>query len=159
MTSMARDLGLVHRAVHSMFVYVACTEDGYVKVGISGHPVMRICQVHGGSPSPVQAAAWAWMGSRSGALEFERRIKKEWKARRTRGEWYRFDYSQHSEKVEFHATLDAVFEVITDRRPEWTRVGPERVRELLAEGKELLAASSGSKPSAKHPWKKFNPTP
>lgn len=150
MRGLARDLDLVTQAIHSIFLYAACTEDGYVKVGISGQPAARLLQINAGSPSPVGAAQWVWIGSLTRARQIERSIRKEWAARHTRGEWYRFDYSRAAEKVEFHATLDAVVEVATGSKPEWQRFGPRQVEQMVRDGQEAEKATKSRR--KKHPW-------
>ncbi|WP_414554757.1 GIY-YIG nuclease family protein [Stenotrophomonas forensis] len=137
MTNMKRELDLVTHAIHAVFVYAACTEDGFVKVGISRTPYDRIYQVHCGSPSPVKAAQWVWVGSLKKGREIERRIRKEWDARHCRGEWYRFDYSKGEDKRDFHDTLGAVVEVVTGVAPEWNRLGPAKVAELIKAGNQV----------------------
>lgn len=131
-----RDLDLVSHAIHAVFVYAACTEDGYVKVGISRVPFERIYSIHCGSPSPVRAAQWTWVGSLHMGKRIEEEVKKAWANRNTRGEWYRFDYSSKADKADFHDTLSAIVEVVTGREPKWDRLRPG------AEMQELIRAGS-----------------
>lgn len=133
---MKRDLDLVTHAIHAVFVYAACTEDGFVKIGISRTPYDRIYSIHCGSPSPVRAAQWVWVGSLSKGQEIEKRVRKEWEGRHTRGEWYRFDYSAEADKRDFHDTLSAVVEVVTGAKPEWNKLGPAKVEELIRAGNQ-----------------------
>lgn len=137
MNNMRKEMGFVTHAIHAVFVYAACTEDGYVKVGISRTPFERIYQIHCGSPSPVRAAQWVWIGSLQSGQEIEKRIRKEWASRHTRGEWYQFDYSDAADKRDFHDTLGAVVEVVTGKVPEWKRLGPSQVAELIKAGDGL----------------------
>lgn len=137
MTSLSRDLGMVAHAIHAVFLYAACTEDGFVKVGISRTPFERLYQIHCGSPSPVLAAQWVYVGSLNKGREIEKRVRKEWDGRHTRGEWYRFDYSQESEKRDFHDTLSAVYEVVTNTAPAWERLGPAKMEELIKAGNAI----------------------
>jgi hypothetical protein len=133
MFDQSRDFRMASQVIHSIFLYAACTAEGFVKVGISRAPFERIYTVHVGSPSPVRAAQWVWIGSLSMGHEIERAIRKEWASRNTRGEWYRFDYSKPADKADFHDTLSAVVEVVTGKAPNWERLRPERVDQLLKE--------------------------
>lgn len=144
MNSLHRDLGMATHVIHAVFLYAACTEEGFVKVGISRTPFERIYDIHCGSPSPVRAAQWVWVGSLQCGREMERRIAKEWASRNTRGEWYRFDYALPQDKRDFHDTLSAVFEVVAGFPPKWERLGPERVVELLKAGDQQRAEAQGA---------------
>ncbi len=146
MFDQSRDFRMVSRSIHSVFLYAACTADGYVKVGISGAPYERLYQIHCGSPSPVRAAQWVWIGSINLARDIEKKIRKEWEARHCRGEWYRFDYSKPEDKRDFHDTLSAVVEVIIGKAPEWERLKPEKVAEMLRQSESL---ATKRKPRAK----------
>jgi hypothetical protein len=128
---------MVAHAIHAVFLYAACTEDGFVKVGISRTPFERLYQIHCGSPSPVRAAQWVYVGSLNKGREIEKRVRKEWNSRHTRGEWYRFDYSQESEKRDFHDTLSAVYEVVTNIAPVWEKLGPAKMEELIKAGNAI----------------------
>jgi hypothetical protein len=146
--NMSRDLGFVTHAIHSVFVYAACTEDGFVKVGVSRTPFDRIYQIHCGSPSPVRAAQWVYIGSIQKGREIEKRVRKEWDARHTRGEWYRFDYSIEADKRDFHDTLGAVVEVVTGIKPAWEKLGPSKVVELIKAGDRVRQDASEKKRAA-----------
>lgn len=137
MINQRRELQLVTHAIHAVFVYAACTEDGFVKVGISRAPFERIYSIHCGSPSRVRAAQWTWVGSLQRGRRIEKLVRKEWDRRHTRGEWYRFDYSDPAEKRDFHDTLGAVVEVVTGAVPKWERLGPEKVQDLIRAGDAL----------------------
>ncbi|PPU07798.1 GIY-YIG nuclease family protein [Xanthomonas arboricola pv. corylina] len=137
MINMRRELRLITHSIHALFVYAACTEDGYVKVGISRTPFDRIYDIHCNSPSPVRAAQWVWVGSKQWAMRIEKMVCSEWTHRRTRGEWYWFDYANPTDKQEFHDTLSAVVEVVTKKRPEWNRLGPQKVQELILAGNKV----------------------
>lgn len=134
--SEAEDLKRVTTIIHSVFIYAAFTDAGYVKVGMSRTPFERIYAVHISSPSPVRAAQWVWIGSLNVARQIERDVRSEWRARNTRGEWYYFDYSKPEEKREFHDTLSAIVEVRIGRAPEWEKLGPEKVGDLIRAGHE-----------------------
>lgn len=137
MINMKRDLDLVTHAIHAVFVYAACTEDGYVKIGISRAPFERIYAIHCGSPSPVRAAQWVWVGSLGMGREIEKRMRKEWDQRHTRGEWYLFDYSDPADKRDFHDTLGRIVKDVTRKQPEWERLGPARIRALIRAGEMI----------------------
>jgi len=117
----------------AVFLYAACTADGFVKVGISRTPYTRLYTIHCNSPSPVQAAQWAWVGSIELGRKMERLIRADWESRHTRGEWYRFDYSKIEDKAAFHDTLNAIFEVVAGNKPEWHKLSPEKMAELIAD--------------------------
>lgn len=121
----------VYAVMDAVFLYAACTVDGFVKVGISRTPYKRIYAIHCNSPSPVRAAQWVWVGSLALGRQIERLVKVDWADRNTRGEWYRFDYSQPADKAAFHDTLAAMFEVVTGEKPAWEKLGPEKIGELL----------------------------
>lgn len=129
-----RDFRLIEQSIHSVFLYAACTEAGFVKVGISGTPFERLYQIHCGSPSPVRAAQWVWIGSINIARDLERTIRREWAARNTRGEWYQFDYSKPQDKADFHDTLSAAVEAATGKPPAWERLGPAKMEEVMRAG-------------------------
>jgi hypothetical protein len=137
MNSLKRDLDAVTQAIHSVFVYAACTEDGFVKVGISRTPYHRIYQIHCGSPSPVRAAQWVWVGSLNFGRRIEQKVRKEWRSRHTRGEWYRFDYSDPADKRDFHDTLGAVVQAVTGKAPEWNKLNSQAMAELIKAGYSL----------------------
>lgn len=152
MVNQRNDLDMVTHAINAYFVYAACTEAGYVKVGISGKPAERIFSVHSGSPSPVRAAQWVWIGSASMARKIESQVKKQWSQRHTRGEWYKFDYSKPEDKRDFHDTLNAIIEVVTKKPPEWTRLNPNGVDTLLKEQVEQLQVRRNN-PKPRPFWK------
>lgn len=145
------DFRMISHILHSVFVYAACTEAGYVKVGISGAPLERVYQIHLGSPSPVKAAQWVYIGSFQNGRKVEKLIKQQWKSRNSRGEWYLFDYSIQADKQDFHDTLAAVIEVVTGSKPQWEKIGPEKVKDLIKAG-ELAMAQKAIK-RGKHPWR------
>lgn len=134
MINMRHELDIITDTIHAVFLYAACTSDGYVKVGISRVPFDRIYDVHISSPSPVRAAQWVWVGSLRRGREIEKKVRSEWADRHTRGEWYRFDYADPADKQDFHDTLAAVFEVVVGNKPQWEKLGPKQVALLISAG-------------------------
>lgn len=126
-----------NQVLDSVFFYAVCTEHGYIKLGISRRPYHRLAEINGGSPSRVKGAMWSWVGDFSSGRELEFEMRRVWKGRRTRGEWFSFDYDDPSDKRVFHDDLNAAFEKICGRKAEWARFDPKRIAEILAEiGKE-----------------------
>jgi hypothetical protein len=147
-----QDFRMIAQSIHSVFLYAACTADGFVKIGISGAPFERLYQIHCGSPSPVRAAQWVWVGSITKAREIERTMRKEWAARHSRGEWYRFDYAKPEDKADFHNTLSAVVEVVTGKAPTWERLKPEKVAVMLRQAE--ADAKRKQKPRARPTYRR-----
>ena len=115
--------------IHSVFLYVAFTDKGLVKVGISRVPYERVATVHMNSPFPVRAAMWAWVGSLHAGRAIEKDLKAEWKERNTRGEWYEFDYSK--DKPEFHQAINSVFRKNCRRDAEWTKHDEAEIKKMV----------------------------
>lgn len=130
-----------HNIIHSVFIYAAFTEEGYVKVGISRIPRDRVLEVHHNSPFPIVAAMWAWVGSKDLAEGMERDLKAVWKERNTRGEWYKFDYQE--DKRSFHDVINLVFKSRTKRDAEWQKQTPADMRNYRneAQGKRTHDAA------------------
>ena len=145
--SSANMFAQVEQVIHSIFVYCAFTRDGYVKVGISRTPFERIATIHAGSPSPVQAAQWTWVGSLTVGTRIEKELKKLWDDRNTRGEWYKFDYTSAEDKADFHYILNSTVEHFSGSPPEWKKLSQKGVSELLTEAQAVRRAGS------RHPWR------
>lgn len=142
-----QELRMAHAILDAVFLYVACTAEGFVKVGISRVPAERLYDVHCGSPSPIKAIQWVWIGSLKAGRDLEAQIRREWKDRNSRGEWYRFDYSKPEDKREFHDTLAAVLEVAGVTAP-WTRFDQRGTADLLREQADIRR----ERPRKKSKW-------
>ena len=151
--SLAEKLRAASYVIHSVFIYAALTKAGFVKVGLSRTPFDRIYQVHVGSPSPVEACQWVWVGSLHIGRQIERDVRKVWKARHTRGEWFLFDYKDPADKRAFHDELTAVVAKATKRDVEWNKLGPGQTADLLREAWERQQAKPRGRPNERHPWR------
>ena len=127
-------------------VYAALTDafeaGGIVKIGVSKMPLVRVSEVHSGSPFPVEAAMWAWVGSKRRAFKLEGRIKRAFAARCTRGEWFRFNYTDPREKEIFTRTLNLMFAAEVGSMPKWFKVdGAQIAANIEALAKKSLASA------------------
>lgn len=105
-------------AIYAAFVPMFEADD-VVKIGISSVPTTRVAQIHSGSPFPVEGMLFSWVGNRSQAQLCERGIHLRFADRKTRGEWFRFNFEDHAECAFFHASIrEQVFD-ITHRRMIW----------------------------------------
>lgn len=112
------------------YIYAAFTAapdgSGLVKIGVSKRPMKRMGAIRHGCPFPLKVALFAKVGHKRFAFGVEASIHNALKARRTRGEWFRFDYASPDDKAVFHhATKGAYLEWV--KKPlAWSRV-PESV--------------------------------
>lgn len=104
---------------------------GLVKVGRTTRPLQRIYEVHCGSPYGIEMALWAFVGSKGAGMSVERAIHSRFRERRTRGEWFEFDFSSPEDKEQFHAVTKVCFARATAKRLEWNRVSMEQVRTAM----------------------------
>jgi hypothetical protein len=114
-------------------VYAAFARDtdgaGLVKIGVSSRPVLRVAEINSGSPFPIIAYLWGWVGRRDQAFKAEALVKREFAARCLRGEWFHFDFDPSSgDKAEFHRSVKQTVKAVSGRDLEWTRGDMEQVR-------------------------------
>lgn len=112
--------------IYAIFAHTLA-DFGVVKVGISKRPLERVKHIRQGSPFPLGAALFAPAGSRKAAREIERRIHAAFKERRTRGEWFKFNYQQAADKFLFHATTKAIYFELTKQALCWTKLTPAQL--------------------------------
>lgn len=108
-------------AIYAAFTLITPGQ-GIVKIGMSQDPRKRLIQIRHGSPLPIREFLFAPTdGTRKAAL-IEQRIHTLFHDRRTRGEWFRFDYTKPTEKQFFHAVTKSVYEAVVGHPLEWRRV-------------------------------------
>lgn len=106
-------------------------EKGLVKVGMTTRPLRRIHEVHCGSPYGIEVALWSLVGAKRQALSVERTIHNRLADKKTRGEWFEFDFADPADKELFHAVTKAAYARATGKPLKWSRVSMAQVRESL----------------------------
>jgi len=115
-------------------VYTAFAEPGdgtvLVKVGLSGGIYDRALSLCTACPYRIDPILWARTGSQSAARLIERRMHAEFRARRTSGEWFRFDMRSPADKAEFKAVALGAFAAHSRTGvPEWKTITKDQLRE------------------------------
>lgn len=113
-------------AVDAVFLRVICSENGRVRVGISREPLAGLGKVAG---QEAVAAQWAWIGSAAKAKAVERALRKRWGSRYRAGEGFGFDYGREGRL--FRDELEATFMEVVGTPPDWRKVGPEEMAEIM----------------------------
>lgn len=108
--------------VWCLYLYAALVPDGTtaIKIGISNNPYRRVGQLNNGMPFDA-IMLWDFCRSRSACTKTERMLHKTFRARHMRGEWFRFENSKADKSI-FHARLNAVFEELNGRVPDWKTI-------------------------------------
>lgn len=123
------------------FVYAGLADTGkpigLVKVGISVVPLDRLVTVHCNSPYPIRAAMWAMVGGRTQAARAESRIKKAFADKKTRGEWFEFDFTDAESKRRFNSTMRALCEIEAGMKLKWTKIDGSHIAAQMATGKKV----------------------
>ncbi|WP_155760199.1 hypothetical protein [Stenotrophomonas maltophilia] len=117
---------VIQTAVDAVFLRVICSENGRVRVGISREPLAGLRKVAG---REAVAAQWAWIGSAAKAKAVERALRKRWASRYRAGEGFGFDYG--GEGRLFRDELEAIFMEVVGAAPDWRKVGPEEMVEIM----------------------------
>lgn len=117
--------GRLRRDFDLWFLYAAFTRpaeaDALVKIGITKVPLDRFFEVHATSPFPVEIALWVDVGDASRVRKLEAAVKRAFADRNTRGEWFRFNLREASDKRAFHDTLRLLFLEHTGRVLTWKK--------------------------------------
>lgn len=103
-------------------------EGGLVKVGVSAAPMRRAYAIHSNCPYPLETFVWCWAGRKDMTYQAEAFVHKQFAARQTRGEWFRFDYSEPADKREFNDTMKQTFQAVTGKALRWNVCDLEQVR-------------------------------
>lgn len=115
------------------FLYVIFTETpdgmGLLKVGVTQSPLERVQAIRQGSPLPLKAAIFCEAGNKKVAFGIEAGIHALFKQRRTRGEWFRFDYADPTDKQCFHQGTKTVYTLFTKRQLSWAKVSEAVLKE------------------------------
>lgn len=117
---------LIQAAVDAVFLRVVCSANGRVRVGISREPLEGLRKLAG---QEAIAAQWAWIGSAAKGKAIERSLRKRWASRYRAGEGFGFDYG--TEGRLFRDELDATFGEVVGVAPQWRKVGPEEMAEII----------------------------
>lgn len=108
------------------YLYVIFTEApdgmGLLKVGVTQDPAKRVRAIRQGSPLPLKAAIFTPAGNRKLAHTIESSIHTVFRDRKTRGEWFRFDYSDAIDKRCFHQGTKGIYAAFTKRHLSWMRI-------------------------------------
>lgn len=117
---------VIQAAVDAVFLRVICSESGRVRVGISREPLAGLRKLAG---QEAVAAQWAWIGSAAKAKAVERALRKRWASRYRAGEGFGFDYGREGRL--FRDELEATFMEVVGTPPDWRKVGPEEMAEIM----------------------------
>lgn len=119
-------------------------EEGLVKIGVSTEPIGRAYSINSANAQPLRWLLWCWVGGKKRAFKLEYELHKTFADRRTRGEWFRFNYADQSDKATFHAESKKLYFALTGRFLNWTNASPEQIksygslmRQRLREKKKL----------------------
>lgn len=121
-------MGLVksHIAPDRYYVYAMLCQDGdgplYVKFGRSCDIERRMTELRHGSPIPGRWFLYVETGGPLAQGNLERGLHKRFKARRTRGEWFRFDAYSEEDKKEFRDGCRIVYSMVTLGELRWKRI-------------------------------------
>lgn len=82
-----------------------CEHEGFglMKIGLSSDPLRRISEIGHSIPFQVKHCGVYRVSTRQLAEHLEMRLHEEFQARRTRGEWFSFDFRSAADKAEFRA--------------------------------------------------------
>lgn len=116
-----RNLTLAQVARDAVYLCVACSSDGIVRISVTRNPEGSIRR----RPNVV-AAQWAWVGSESRAKLLVRRLRRQWAVRYVVGEGYRFDYA--AEGADFRDGLNQAFLEVIRGCARWEKLGPDAIR-------------------------------
>lgn len=95
-------------------------EQGYIKFGYSSRIGQRLTALKHSCPVPAKVFAIIEAGKRKPhARLLEKALLRHFAARRSTGEWYRFDITQAEDKREFNEGCHAVFRAILGPQHEW----------------------------------------
>ncbi len=117
--------GMAYVANNAVYLFVACGDDGIVRIGVSRDPEGSLRR-----RERVWAAQWAWIGSQSRAKLLLRKLRRTWASRYVIGEGYRFDYA--SEGRLFRDELDHAFRDEVGGAPRWEKLSKEALALLHA---------------------------
>ncbi len=117
---------VVQAAVDAVFLRVVCSANGRVRVGVSREPLEGLRKLTG---QEAIAAQWAWIGSAAKGKAVERSLRKRWASRYRAGEGFGFDYG--TEGRLFRDELDATFGEVVGVLPQWRKVGPDEMAEII----------------------------
>jgi hypothetical protein len=91
---------------------VFCEDDagkGYVKIGRTSDLLTRLATIRTGCPFEVKYIAFIDTGFHARSVLVERQLQASFQSRRTRGEWFRFDFRSPDDKKEFSEKCRSVF--------------------------------------------------
>lgn len=117
---------VIQAAVDAVYLRVVCSASGRVRVGISREPLVGLRKLAG---QEAIAAQWAWIGSAAIGKAVERSLRKRWASRYRAGEGFGFDYA--TEGRLFRDELDAAFGEVVGVLPQWRKVGPDEMAEII----------------------------
>ncbi|MFL4597080.1 hypothetical protein ACJ6WI_07405 [Stenotrophomonas maltophilia] len=118
---------VIQAAVDAVFLRVVCSANGRVRVGISREPLAGLSKLAG---QGALAAQWAWIGSTAKGRAIERALRKRWASRYRAGEGFGFDYGREGRL--FRDELDSTFKEVVGGAPDWRKVSPEEMEQMLA---------------------------
>lgn len=118
---------VIQAAVDAVFLRVVCLASGRVIVGISREPLAGLSKL---AAAGALAAQWAWIGSATKGKAVERALRKRWIKRYRAGEGFAFDYG--TEGRLFRDELDVTFRAVVGAAPDWRKVSPEEMEQMLA---------------------------
>ena len=119
-------------SVHSLpkltkyYIYALQCQDvdgpGYIKFGRTMNVTRRLSQLRVTCPIPAHYYAFVVMPSYRKCLEVEKALHRQFSERRTKGEWFRFNFSSLLDKQEFNEGCREVFNLRLDKPQWWEKV-------------------------------------
>lgn len=86
--------------VYALFC-VSAGGEGFVKIGFSIRPLVRLSELAASSPLPPMHCGVRRLGTATDAHNLESKIHRKFKDRRTNGEWFKFDLANTEDKADF----------------------------------------------------------
>ena len=137
--------------VYAIFCQDAKNDPGYVKFGFSKCIESRIMALKTGMPIPIKYIAFVEAGTtKASARDVESSLHKQFKDRRTSGEWFRFDVSDDGDKADFNEGSRAAFMAAGKTGLWWEKISMKALEKACAyERKRRAAAKLKARKEAK----------
>lgn len=127
------------------YVYAMLCQDGdgplYVKFGRSCDAEARMMQLRQGIPIPARWFLYVEVAGPRSQSNLEKGLHRRFKARRTRGEWFKFDAYLDSDKAEFRDGCKAEYAMITGGDLRWRRIHVPTLEKKMEERKRAFVHS------------------
>lgn len=130
------------------YVYALLCQDGdgpgYVKFGRSDRIGQRLSALRTSCPIPARYFAIMDVGCLPVAKRVEKALHIQFKDRRIKGEWFRFDFKNLDDKKEFNYGCGLVFAAHIKPPFEWTKISVKELDEYNKARQAMFLQSKNS---------------